>query len=96
MARIPISAKLLDVIQGVAQHGPHRGEDVIIKRFAGALSMGGKSGYRRTSVEWVELAVGQRHHPYVWQYSGKNLPDARKQIDDARRLISITREASYE
>ena len=82
-----VGASLVDTVAGIPNIGPFAGRPVRMSRYRGQASHGYRSNYMLQPCEWIKLAVsGERDRS--WRYSGKNLPDAARQLAEFRDAIA--------
>lgn len=85
-ARIPGTAKMIDVAVGILPSGKWKGKLVRMELWDGYASKGGKSGYERIHHQWINYTI-QDGISGCRSYSGRNLELAAQQLVELRKAM---------
>lgn len=84
-ARISVNAKCVDIAVGTVDSGRFKGKRVEIRLWDGYASKGFISAYKLERHRWVDIEI--EGGIYICRtFTGKNLSDARSQLNKLRKL----------
>jgi len=98
---IPRTAITLDAVTGILPTGRWTGEKIHMAWYVGEISMGASTKYQRVPCEWIRFEIsrpitGEVIERRAFQYTGKNLAAAARQMHGLKAALAAVAESDYD